>query len=85
MTDRDDALTAAAAELLEKADAVVSALVAAGLELADARAVFMQQAMAAVDEQVDESAREWGASGQERTRVQGEALRVLARVWGDDE
>lgn len=85
MTDRDDALTAAEAELLDKADAVVSALVADGLELADARAVFMQQAMAAVDEQVDESARERGAGKQERDRVLGDALKVLAKVWGDDE
>lgn len=78
-------LSAAEAELLEKADAVVSALVADGLELADARAVFMQQAMAAVDEQVDESAREQGASEQEQDRVRGDALKVLAKVWGDDE
>lgn len=84
MSTPDD-LTPAEAELLEKADAVVAAMVAEGLELADARLLFMQHAMEAVDEQIDESARRAFALPQEREEVQGQQLELLARVWGDDE
>lgn len=78
-------LSAAEAELLEKANAVVAAMVDEGETLADARVAFMAMAMDAVDDQVDKSARRSFALPQERDRVHSDLLKVLAKVWGDEE
>lgn len=84
MSTPDD-LSAVEAQLLEKANAVVAAMVDEGETLADARVAFMAMAMDAGDEQVDESARRAFASPREREDVHGGLLKLLARVWGDDE